>query len=71
MLKLASLTTGASYVKAASAVNAAFGTNKTLSEGSLKNAGTFLLRGAQNAAHASNTTILRGSTLTLTPVTPV
>lgn len=29
-------------------------------------AGTFLLRGAQNVANASNTTILRGSTLTLT-----
>jgi hypothetical protein len=28
--------------------------------------GTFLLRGAQNAADASNTTILRGSTLKLT-----
>jgi hypothetical protein len=29
-------------------------------------AGTFLLRGAQNVADASNTTLLRGSTLTLT-----
>lgn len=29
-------------------------------------AGTFLLRGAQNAADASNTTILRGSSLVLT-----
>lgn len=30
--------------------------------------GTFLLRGAQNAADASNTTILAGSTLILTPM---
>jgi hypothetical protein len=32
----------------------------------ITNAGTFLLRGAQNAADVSNTTILRGSALTLT-----
>lgn len=32
----------------------------------ITDAGTFLLRGAQNVADASNTTILRGSTLTLT-----
>lgn len=32
----------------------------------IADAGTFLLRGAQNAADASNTTILRGSTLVLT-----
>lgn len=44
MLKLASLTTGASYTKAASALNAAFGTVKALSEGSLKNAGSEPIR---------------------------
>lgn len=32
----------------------------------ITDAGTFLLRGAQSTSHASNTTILRGSTLTLT-----
>ncbi len=32
----------------------------------ITDAGTFLLRGAQNVSDASNTTILRGSTLTLT-----
>ena len=32
----------------------------------ITDAGTFLLRGAQDLANASNTTILRGSTLTLT-----
>lgn len=32
----------------------------------INGAGTFLLRGAQNVADASNTTILRGSTLQLT-----
>ncbi len=32
----------------------------------ITNAGTFLLRGAQNVSDASNTTILRGSTLQLT-----
>jgi hypothetical protein len=32
----------------------------------ITNAGTFLLRGSQDTANASNTTILRGSTLTLT-----
>lgn len=32
----------------------------------ITDAGTFLLRGAQNASNASDTTILRGSTLTLT-----
>ena len=32
----------------------------------ITDAGTFLLRGAQNASDASDTTILRGSTLTLT-----
>lgn len=44
------------------------GASKTTFTGSVEitDAGTFLLRGAQNVSDASNTTILRGSTLTLT-----